>query len=204
MKFILGEKIGMSQLFDEKGHVVPVTWIQAGPCFVTYVKSTKPQNTDLKKGQTETYNAVQIGFKELERKKGKKLFQYLREFRGGEQEVTNYKEGDKIDVSIFKKGDIVKISGISKSKGFQGVVKRWGFKGAPKSHGTKYTLRAPGSIGATDPERVFKGRKMAGRTGGRRVTVKNLKIVKVDKDKNLLAVRGAVPGAPGTLLEIKG
>lgn len=192
----------MSQLFDEKGNVIPVTWVQAGPCFVTQVKTKHPEDKEKK---PDSYNAVQIGFKRLKtKKKGKKLFRYLREFRGEEQEVLQFKEGDKIDVSVFKEGDIIKVSGISKSKGFQGVVKRWGFKGAPKTHGTKHTLRAPGSIGATDPEKVFKGRKMAGRTGGKRVTVRNLRIVKIDKDKNLLAIKGAVPGASGTLLEIRG
>ncbi len=195
MKFILGKKIEMGQLFSEDGAVIPVTWIEAGPCFVTQIKNQEKDN----------YQAVQIGFekkkKNIKKTEKGKEYKYLKEFKVDE---VPFKEKEEINVSIFKEGDIVKISGISKAKGFQGVVKRWGFHGSSKTHGTKHTLRKPGSIGATDPARVFKGKKMAGRMGGGRITVKNLKIVKIDKDKNLLAVKGAVPGRRGTLLEISG
>jgi large subunit ribosomal protein L3 len=195
MKFILGLKLGMAQVFDEKGNVIPVTLIEAGPCQVTQ-KKTK---------ENDGYQAIQVGFKKIEKKKkikkptASKPYKYLREFRNGE-----FKTGEKIDVSIFQEGDIVKISGLTKGKGFAGVVKRWGFHGRPATHGTKHELRTPGSVGASRPERVIKGRKMAGRMGFERVTVENLKIVKVDPEKKLLAVKGAVPGAKGTLLEIRG
>jgi len=197
MKFILGEKIGMSQIFDEKGDQVPVTVIDAGPCFITQIKSE----------DKDKYAAVQIGFKKIEKKnkikkpmKGKE-FKYLREQKTDNSE--QYKIGDKIDVSIFQEGDIIKISGISKGKGFAGVVKRWGFSGRNASHGVKHEQRTPGSVGSSFPERVTKGRKLPGRLGFQRITVKNLKIVKIDPENNLLAVKGAVPGRKGTLLEIK-
>ena len=198
MKFILGQKIGMSQIFNEKGNVMPVTLIEAGPCIVTQVKTK----------EKDVYTAIQIGFKKLKEKKIKKPqkqkpFKYLREFRGN-IDISKYKVGDNVDVSIFKEGDKVSVSGISKGKGFAGVVKRWGFHGRPRTRGTKHEERGPGSIGAATPSRVIKGIKMAGRMGGERVTVKNLKIVKIDKENNLLAVKGAVPGRRGTLMEIRG
>lgn len=200
MKFILGKKIGMTQVFDEKNRVIPVTLIEAGPCYVTQIKTE----------DKDSYQAVQIGFEEtLERKvkspqKGHfkkaglgKYFKYLREFKG-----DNLKIGEVIDVSLFQEGDKVIVSGVSKGKGFQGVVKRHGFAGGPASHGQKHSLRAPGSIGSAFPERVFKGKRMAGRMGSDRVTTKGLKIIKIDKDSNLLAIKGALPGRKGTLLEI--
>jgi len=210
MKFILGLKLGMSQIFDEKGNVVPVTLIEAGPCIVTQVKTREPRTItagDLR-SKKDVYEAIQIGFVKLKEKKIKKPqkgkpFRYLREFRG-DIDISKYKPGDKIDVSIFGPGDTVKISGISKGKGFAGVVKRWHFAGRPASHGTKHELRTPGSVGPSRPERVIKGKKMPGRMAGERVTIKNLKIVNIDKNRNILAVRGAVPGRKGTLLEIKG
>lgn len=176
MKFILGKKIGMSQIFDKDGQVIPVTLIEAGPCRVAQVKTK----------EKDGYQAVQIDFEG-----------HLKEFAG-----KDLKNGQQIDVSIFQEGEIVKIAGISKGKGFQGVVKRHGFSGFPASHGTKHGLRAPGSIGSSFPERVWKGRKMAGRTGAERVMVQGLKIVQVDKENSLLAVKGAVPGRKGALLEI--
>jgi len=198
VKFILGQKLKMSQIFDEEGNVVPVTLIEAGPCFVTQIKTK----------EKDKYRAVQIGFQRIEKKKkikktmkGKE-FKYLREQRIENNE--QYKVGDIIDVSVFQQGDKVKISGISKGKGFQGVVKRWGFGGRPKTHGTKHELRTPGSVGTSFPGRVIKGRKMPGRTGSQRKTIRNLKIVKIDKENNLLVVKGAVPGRRGTLLEIRG
>lgn len=204
MKFILGLKLGMSQIFDEKGNVIPVTLIEAGPCIVTQIKTK----------EKDGYSAVQIGFGEAKKinkaiaghlkNLGKLLF--LREFRNEEPKINDkeLKRGDKIDVSVFKEGDLVKVTGLSKGKGFAGVVKRWHFKGRPASHGTKHELRTPGSVGASVPMRVIKGKKMPGRMGFERITVKNLKIVKVDPEKNLLAIKGAVPGPKGALLEIRG
>ena len=195
MKFILGKKIEMSQVFDEKGNVVPLTLIEAGPCFVTQIR----------KKEKDGYEASQIGFEKLSSKKVKKPqkdrpYRYFKEFR---VQSPEFKIGDKIDASVFKEGEIVKISGISKGKGFAGAVKRWGFHGRPATHGTKHEERTIGSIGSSFPERVIKGKKMPGRMGGERVTVKNLKIVKVDTEKNIIAVKGAVPGRRGTLLEIR-
>jgi len=183
----------MTQVFDEKGNQIPVTLIEAGPCYITQIKTK----------EKDKYGAVQVGFVKKTRKikkaeKGKE-FKYLREFEGGE-----HKMGDKIDVSIFQEGDKIKISGLSKGKGFAGVVKRWGFHGRPATRGTKHEERTGGSTGSSMPSRVVKGKKMAGRMGFERVSVKNLKIVKIEKEDNLIAVRGAVPGRKGTLLEIRG
>jgi len=192
MPFILGKKIKMSQIFDEDGKVIPITLIQAGPCFITQIKQK----------EKDGYNALQIGFgkkKKAKKTDKNKEFHYLRESRDEKQEL---KVGDKIDVSIFKEGDKVRISGISKGKGFQGGVKRWGFHGKSASHGVKHEHRTLGSVGSTDAARVFKGKKMPGRMGYERVTRKNLKVVKIDIENNLIAVRGAVPGRKGTLLEI--
>ena len=194
-KFILGQKLGMSQVFDEKGKRIPVTLVEAGPCLVTQVKTK----------EKDGYQAIQLGFKKIEKEKKIKKpmqkypFQWLREFKDGE-----YKVGDQIDVSVFQEGKKVKVSGISKGKGFQGAVKRWGFSGRGASHGVKHEARTLGSIGSSFPERVIKGKKMPGRMGNERTTVKNLEIVKIDKENNLLAVKGAVPGKKGTLLEIRG
>ena len=195
MKFILGLKLGMSQIFDAKGNQIPVTLIDAGPCIITQIKTKEKDN----------YESAQIGFKKIEKEKkikktmkGKE-FKYLKEFKNGDCKV-----GDKIDVSVFEVGESVKISGISKGKGFAGVVKRWGFHGRPATHGTKHEERTGGSTGSSYPQRVQKGKKMAGRMGSERTTVKNLKVVKVDSENNILAVEGAVPGRKGTLLEIRG
>jgi len=190
----------MTQIFDEAGKVIPVTLVKAGPCWVIQERTK----------EIDGYQAVQVGFEETKENKVKKpqqghfkkikidkTFRHLKEF-----ESSDLKIGHKIDVSIFNEGEIVKVAGISKGKGFQGVVKRHGFKGSPASHGTKHTLRAPGSIGSAFPQRVFKGKKMAGRMGSDRVTVKGLEIVRVDKENDLLAIEGALPGRVGTLLEI--
>ena len=210
MKFIIAKKLEMSQVFDEKGRVIPVTLVEAGPCYVTQIKTKEPRSIPLKAGLRggDGYEAIQIGFEKLKDKKVKKPqknkpYRYLREFRR-DIDISKYKIGDKIDVSIFQTGDKVKISGISKGKGFAGVVKRWGFKGQSATHGTKHEERSGGSIGGRYPQRVIKGRKMAGRMGSERVTIKNLKIAKVDLENNLLAIKGAVPGRRGTLLEIRG
>jgi len=197
MKFILGLKLAMSQIFDEKGNVIPITLIEAGPCLITQIKTKEKDKQE----------AIQLGFKKIEKKKKikksmeKKPYRFLREFK---DKIDEYKLGQRIDASIFQAGDKVKVSGVSKGKGFAGVVKRWGFAGRPKTHGTKHELRTPGSVGTSFPQRVVKGRKMPGRMGHQRITIRNLKVIKVDPENNLLAVKGAVPGRKGTLLEIRG
>ncbi|PIR89934.1 50S ribosomal protein L3 [bacterium (Candidatus Gribaldobacteria) CG07_land_8_20_14_0_80_33_18] len=197
MKFILGKKIEMTQLFNEKGKVKPVTLIEAGPCFITQIKTK----------EKDGYETIQIGFekkkKGIKKTEKEKEYKYLKEFRILDSSSEMRKVGDKIDISIFKEGEKVKISGISKGKGFAGAVKKWGFSGRNASHGAKHEERTLGSVGSTDPERVFKGKKMPGRMGGERTTIKNLEIVKIDPENNLIAIKGAIPGRKGTLLEIK-
>lgn len=201
MKFILGRKLESSQVFDKEGRVIPVTLVKTGPCVVTQVK-TKDK---------DGYSAVQVGFEEKKKiskplkghLKGLGNFRVLKEFRVDEKEIKKYKRGQVLDISQFQVGDKVKVIGTSKGKGFQGVVKRHGFKGSPASHGHKDQLRMPGSIGSTFPQRVWKGKKMAGRMGGQRVTVKNLEIVELDKEKNILKIKGALPGAPNSLVLIE-
>ena len=200
-KFMLAKKIQMTELFDEEGNVAPVTVLETGQITLTQVKSK----------ENDRYEAVQVGFGEKKEKKMKKPlsghlaglgnFRWLREFR---TPISGYKRGDKIGVSIFEEGERIMISGISKGKGFQGVVKRHGFHGGPRTHGQKHSEREPGSIGAVWPQRVLKGKRMAGRMGGKRTTITNLKILKIEPEKNLLYVKGAVPGARGTLVEIRG
>lgn len=205
MKAILGKKIEMTQIFDGEGNVIPVTLVHVLPNTVIQTKTK----------EKDGYEAVQVGAVERKPKNVAKpqrghfkdlgSFLFVREFR--KLPTADYQfpaPGEKIDVSRFQEGDIVRVSGISKAKGFQGVVKRHGFHGAPATHGTKHAHREPGSIGPTWPQRVIKGRRMAGRMGGERITVKNLRIAKVDAENNILAVRGAVPGRRGTLLEIRG
>ena len=196
-KFILGKKVEMTQKFMENGDVAPVTIVNAGPCTVTQVK-----------GDKEGYSAVQVGFgfrKKINKPlKGhlKKLenFRYLREFRL--DKTDNFEVGKVFDVSTFEIGDIITISAISKGKGFQGVVKRHGFKGSPATHGHKDQHRMPGSIGSTGPARVFKGTRMGGRMGTDMTTVANLEIIDIDKENNLLYIKGAVPGARNSLVSI--
>lgn len=197
---IIGKKLGMSQVFGDDGKVAAITAIEAGPCTVTQVKTTAKDG----------YNAVQLGFGEAKRPKspqrghqqGAGQFKYLREFR-----LDNTKEvevGQKIDVGQFKAGDLVDITGVSKGKGFAGVVKRHHFAGGPKTHGQSDRHRAPGSIGASaSPGRVFKGLRMAGHLGDRRVTARNLEVFQADPTRNLLLVKGAVPGGRNGLLLIK-
>lgn len=196
MKFILGKKLEMSQMFDEKGNITPVTLIAAGPCVVLQ-KKTK---------EKEGYDAIQLGFIRIEKRskikktmKGKE-YKYIREAH----DIKDGNKGDEVNVSIFKKGDKVNIIGISKGKGFQGGVKRHGFSGRNATHGMKHEARTIGSIGQRFPQHTIKGRRMPGRMGYDRVTVKNLKIAKIDLENNILALQGAVPGHRGTLLEIKG
>ena len=204
MKGILGKKLGMTQIFDEDGTAIPVTVIEAGPCYVTQKKIE----------ETDGYNAIALGFGELPEKRLnqpeighlKKAncppLQYLREFRV--TDPNEYEPGQKVDVSVFEVGDFVDVIGTSKGKGFAGVVKRHGFRGGPKTHGQSDRWRAPGSVGAgSTPGRVFKGVRMAGRMGNQQVTTLNLKVALVDADKNLLAVKGAVPGGKNGLLIIR-
>lgn len=196
MKSIIGKKIEMSQIF-ENDKVIPVTLIEVAPCVITQVKTQ----------EKDGYSAVQVGLEKKTRKikkseKGKE-YKYLRELPLTDQD-KELKIGDSIDASVFQEGDTVKVSSVSKGKGFQGAVKRWGFHGRNATHGVKHEHRTIGSAGATDPARVFPGKKMPGRMGGERVSVKNLKIAKVDKENNLIAIKGAVPGRRGALVEIRG
>ena len=197
---LIGRKIGMTQVFTEGGTVEAVTAIEAGPCTVTQIKSV----------DKEGYNAVQLGFGEAKRLNSPErghlgklgMFKHLIEFRV--EDTSDIELGHRIDVSLFQSGDLVDVVGVSKGKGFAGTVKRHHFAGGPKTHGQSDRHRAPGSIGAgTDPGRVLKGHKMAGHMGNRRVTVKRIKVVKADPDRNLLLVGGAVPGARNGLLEIR-
>lgn len=192
----------MTQIFDGERNVVPVTIIRALPNTVLMLRTK----------EKDGYGAVQIGFGTRKAKRIKKpqkghfgdlgSFQVVKEFRTASP--TTLERGNKIDVSMFAEGDRVRVSGIAKAKGFQGVVKRHGFHGAPATHGTKHAHRQPGSIGAVWPQHVIKGMRMAGRMGGKRVSIQNLKIAKVDAENNLLAIRGAVPGRRGTVVEIRG
>ncbi len=199
---IIGKVIGGTQFFHEDGSSDAVTVIQAGPCTVTEIKSV----------ERDGYESIQLGFQPARRankptaghmvKSGGKSFRYLREFRlDSEAELSL---GDEVGVSIFETGEKVTITGTSKGKGFQGGVKRYNFRGGPKTHGQSDRHRAPGSIGAgSTPGRVIKGMRMAGRMGGQKVTVKNLQLVHVDSDRNLLVVKGAVPGVKDSLLTIR-
>ena len=217
MKFILGTKVGMTQVFDEDGVVTPVTVVQAGPCYVTQVKTS----------DSDGYEAVQIGFGETkeqrlskgekghlsllkdDKKNGsrkangaKKAVRHLREYKPGD--VSEYEVGQALTVEQFETGDRVDVTGTAKGRGFAGVVKRHGFGGGPKTHGQSDRHRAPGSIGSTSSvARVFKGMRMGGRMGGDKHTIMNLEIMRVDADKNLLAVKGAIPGAKGSLVSIR-
>ena len=197
---MLGTKGRMTQVFDEGGVVHPATIVSAGPLTVTQVKSA----------EKDGYGGVQVGFgarKEgaVNKAQGGKPFRHFREFPL-EAGSAGPEAGQNIDISIFAPGDIVAVSAISKGKGFQGVVKRHGFHGGPRSHGQKNMERAPGSIGGGGRAggRVVKGMRMAGRMGGVRITVKNLKVMKVDPATNTLLISGAIPGRPGTLVEIRG
>lgn len=200
---ILGKKVGMTQIFDDEGEVIPVTVIEAGPCSVVQKK------TEEKDG----YKAIQLGFGEAKESKlnkplkghfdkyGVEPKEYIREVRINEED--EYEVGDEIKADIFAVGDRVDVTGTSKGKGFAGTVKRWNFNLGPKTHGSR-NYRLPGSIGASaDPARVFKGKKMPGRMGREQVTIQNLKVAKVDPEKNILAVKGAVPGPKKALVRIK-
>jgi large subunit ribosomal protein L3 len=198
---LIGKKIGMTNLFDKTGNIITCTIILAGPCDVLQIKNTK----------TDGYNAVQVGFED-KKQTNKPLLGHFLKYRVTPKnkivEFSNYynnvKIGNKINVHLFYEGELVKITGVSKGKGFQGVVKKYGFSGVGEStHGQHNRLRAPGSIGAgSDPSRVFKGMKMGGRTGNKQVTVKNIKILKIDLLKNIILVKGSVPGYNNSYLII--
>jgi len=199
---MLGEKIGMTRIFTKNGESIPVTVILAGPCRVI-------QRKNLEK---DGYNAVQLGFKEVNKKKVSKPIighfnkfkveplKYMREFKVDDS--NKYSSGMEVKVDIFKEGDKVDIISISKGKGFAGAIKRHHFSGGPKTHGQKEYFRTVGSMGATDAARVFKGKKLPGHMGSDRVSMKNIKVVKVDLGRNLLLVKGSVPGAKGTMVII--
>lgn len=210
MKGIIGKKVGMTQIFGEDGQAIPVTVIQAGPCYVTQIRTA----------EKEGYTAVQLGFEELSPKRngssrlnkpkqghlkrnGMNLpdLRYLREFRTKDVDVA---EGQRLTADVFSQGDRIDVVGTSKGRGTAGTVKRHNFNRQKKTHGQSDRERAPGSIGATStPGRVLKGTRMAGRMGNERVTIQNLEVVVVDAEKNLLAVRGSVPGSKGGILLIK-
>jgi large subunit ribosomal protein L3 len=204
LKGLIGKKIGMTQIFDEDGAAIPVTLIEAGPCYVTQVRTN----------ETDGYAAVQLGFGEIKPRRltGGQLghlkrnnlppLRFLREFRERNPEVQ---EGDQLGVDVFAVGEAVDVIGISKGKGFQGGVKRYGFRGGPKTHGQSDRWRAPGSRGSgTTPGRVYKGARGPGHMGNERVTAQNLSVVLVDAERNLLGVRGPVPGPRGGVVMIKG
>jgi large subunit ribosomal protein L3 len=207
MKGILGRKVGMTQLLTEKGEVVPVTVIEAGPCYVTQIKTA----------EKDGYTAVQLGFDETAQRRLTKgqtghlkrrkmphdvpMLRVLREVRI--RDIENYELGQKIQADIFTTHERVDVLGISKGRGFQGGVRRWGFHGGPRTHGQSDRLRAPGaSSSGTTPGRIYKGKRMAGHMGNVPVTIANLRVVLVDAERSLLAERGAVPGAQGGLLLI--
>ncbi|AVX21807.1 MAG: 50S ribosomal protein L3 [Bacillota bacterium] len=201
-KGILGRKVGMTQLFTEDGKLIPVTVIEAGPCVVVQKKTV----------ETDGYNAIQVAFGDVKEtrvnkplkghfaKAGVQPKRYVREFRV--DNVDEYQVGQEIFADIFAEGEAVDVTGISKGKGFAGAIKRHGFARGPMAHGSKYHRRV-GSLGAKGPARVFKGRPLPGRMGGERVTVQNLQVVKVDRERNLLVIKGSVPGNKNSLLIIK-
>ena len=202
-KGLIGKKIGMTQIFNEEGKVIPVTVIEAGPCVVSQVKTE----------ETDGYNSIQLGFGAIKESKVNKPerghftkaniapARYLREFRV--DSIEDVKVGDELKADIFMAGDKIDIQGTSKGKGFQGVIKRHGQHRGPMGHGSMYHRR-PGSMGSTStPGRVFKGKKLPGHMGAETVTIQNLEVIKVDLDKNIILVEGSVPGAKGSILKIK-
>ncbi len=205
MAGIIGKKIGMTRVFNEAGKSIPVTVIEAGPCFITQIKSKK----------VDGYEAIQLGFDEKKEKNttkplakhfskaGVKPLRILREFRNF-QEQEKLSLGGEITVDTFAEGEGVVVSGISKGKGFQGVMKRHGFGGGQQTHGQSDRLRAPGSIGQSSyPSRVFKGMKMPGRMGGDKITLKKRRVIKVIPEKNLILIEGAIPGSVSSIVTIK-
>lgn len=217
MKSLLGIKLGMSQVFDEAGVVTPVTIVQAGPCFVTQVKTEatdgyaaiqvgfgETKNGRLTKGQQGHLGLLKKDSKHPQRKQSKGIpaLQHLREFRT--QKTAEYEVGQELTVAQFEIGDRIDIVGTTKGRGFAGGVKRWGFRGGSKTHGQSDRWRAPGSIGATSGTgHVFKGKKMSGHMGNERFTSQNLQVIKIDLEKNLIAVKGSVPGHKGSFVILR-
>ncbi|MCY3780212.1 MAG: 50S ribosomal protein L3 [Chloroflexi bacterium] len=206
MKGMIGKKVGMTQVFDEQGAAVPVTVIQAGPCYVTQIRNV----------ERDGYVAVQLGFGETKPKRLSKgqlghlqrsdlpALRHLREFRLAERSDLAVEEGQEIKVDVFERGELVDVIGTSKGRGHAGTIKRHGFARGPKTHGQSDRMRSPGSIGmCATPGRTFKGKKMAGRMGNDRVTVQNLPLIVVDAENDLLAVKGSVPGAKGSIVMIR-
>ena len=205
MKGIIGKKVGMTQVFDESGNAVPVTVIEAGPCYVTQIRTAGHDG----------YTAVQLGYEETKpkrmtqgrlghlRRNNLPALRYLREFRLKESDV-DVQEGQEIKVDVFETGEFVDVIGVSKGRGFAGVIKRHGFSSQPKTHGQSDRERAPGAIGmCAFPGRTMKGQRMAGRMGNDRVTIQNLEVIVVDPERNLLAVRGSIPGARNGLVMVR-
>ncbi len=201
---LLGKKLGMTQMFDKEGNLIPVTLIQAGPCNILQIKNK----------ENDGYSAIQVGFEERKKKRATKaeighcskaktgVKKLVREFRDDTLD-TEYELGQVLAVDVFDGVEVIDVTGTSKGKGFAGAMKRWGFSGGPATHGCT-TPRSAGSVGAgTDPGRVLKGKKMAGRMGGKKCTVRNLDVIKIDKDKNLMFVKGAVPGPNGGYVIIR-
>lgn len=201
-KFILGKKIGMTRIFNEKGKVIPVTIIEAGPVFVTQVKNLDAK-TQVQVGYGQSKKNTKSIIGHLKKAKIDTPLRYFHEYSLPVTQNEILKSGQTISVDTFSPGDIVNIQGISKGKGFAGTVKRHNFTTGPKTHGSN-NYRQPGSIGSAYPQRVLKGTRMAGHMGAKKVTVKKLKVITVDKDKNLLVLSGPVPGANGALLNITG
>jgi large subunit ribosomal protein L3 len=206
MKGIIGKKVGMTQVFDEQGNVIPVTVIEAGPCYVTLVRSD----------ERDGYKAIQLGFAEGKparltkgqlghlQKNNLPALKVLREFRVWGEDAVDVEEGAEIKVDVFATGELVDVTGTSKGRGFAGTIKRHHFNRQPKTHGQSDRERAPGSIGmCATPGRTFKGMKMSGRMGNDRITIQNLEVAVVDAEKNLLAVKGSIPGANGGIVIIR-
>lgn len=203
MKYILGTKKQMTQIFTEEGRCIPVTIVQADPNIVTQIKTLEKDGYDAAQFACGIRKEKNISKAQKGHFKDMGNFAHVHENRVSEEEI-DVQKGDSVNVSVFEEGDKVHITSVSKGKGFQGVVKRHGFHGGPRSHGQKHNERTGGSIGSGGVQRVIKGMKMPGRMGSDKITVKNLKIVKIDIDKNMLYVKGAVPGIPGSLVEIVG
>lgn len=206
MKGMIGRKVGMTQIFDEKGNAIPVTVIEAGPCYVTQVRTAN----------RDGYTAVQLGYEEVKpvrvtkprlghlQKNGLPALRVLREFRLNADEADSLKEGETIKVDVFTRGDKIDVVGTSKGRGFAGTIKRHNFNRQPKTHGQSDRTRAPGSVGMCEyPGRTLKGQRMGGHMGSDRVTMQNLEVMVVDAEKNLLAVKGSVPGAKGGIVIIR-
>lgn len=201
-KGLLGKKVGMTQIFDENENMIPVTVIEAGPCVVTNKRTE----------EIDGYQAVQLGFEDIKERKiskpelgqfkkhGVKPKRYLVEFRDFDDQLEI---GDELDVDIFEEGDLIKVQGISKGKGFSGNIQRWNQHSGPKTHGS-HSHRAPGSIGATDASRVFKGQKMPGRKGHEKTTIQNLEVMKIDPERKVILVKGSVPGPKKSIVTLIG